>query len=79
MASKEHDEARLTLAGDYTKQEYLATMEGAVVSGRRAARLSVKLNAPAANPSLSSDEWPRPQRPASARACAPSLTLCVWN
>jgi 15-cis-phytoene desaturase len=39
MASKEHDEARLTLAGDYTKQEYLATMEGAVVSGRRAARL----------------------------------------
>jgi 15-cis-phytoene desaturase len=29
----------LTLAGDYTKQEYLATMEGAVVSGRRAARL----------------------------------------
>jgi 15-cis-phytoene desaturase len=29
----------LTLAGDYTKQEYLATMEGAVVSGRRAAAL----------------------------------------
>jgi 15-cis-phytoene desaturase len=27
----------LTLAGDYTRQEYLATMEGAVVSGRRAA------------------------------------------
>ena len=28
----------LTLAGDYTRQQYLATMEGAVVSGRRAAR-----------------------------------------
>jgi 15-cis-phytoene desaturase len=28
----------LTLAGDYTRQKYLATMEGAVVSGRRAAR-----------------------------------------
>ncbi|HEX9944257.1 MAG TPA: FAD-dependent oxidoreductase [Thermoanaerobaculia bacterium] len=28
----------LTLAGDYTRQEYLATMEGAVVSGRLAAR-----------------------------------------
>lgn len=27
----------LTLAGDYTKQQYLATMEGAVVSGRQAA------------------------------------------
>lgn len=27
----------LTLAGDYTKQPYLATMEGAVVSGNRAA------------------------------------------
>lgn len=27
----------LTLAGDYTKQPYLATMEGAVVSGARAA------------------------------------------
>lgn len=27
----------LTLAGDYTKQEYLATMEGAVISGKRAA------------------------------------------
>jgi 15-cis-phytoene desaturase len=27
----------LTLAGDYTRQQYLATMEGAVVSGRRAA------------------------------------------
>jgi 15-cis-phytoene desaturase len=27
----------LTLAGDYTRQEYLATMEGAVVSGRLAA------------------------------------------
>lgn len=29
----------LTLAGDYTKQQYLATMEGAVVSGQRAAEL----------------------------------------
>jgi 15-cis-phytoene desaturase len=28
----------LTLAGDYTRQQYLATMEGAVVSGRQAAR-----------------------------------------
>ena len=28
----------LTLAGDYTRQLYLATMEGAVVSGRLAAR-----------------------------------------
>jgi 15-cis-phytoene desaturase len=28
----------LTLAGDYTRQQYLATMEGAVVSGRLAAR-----------------------------------------
>lgn len=27
----------LTLAGDYTRQKYLATMEGAVVSGQRAA------------------------------------------
>lgn len=27
----------LTLAGDYTRQEFLSTMEGAVVSGRRAA------------------------------------------
>ncbi len=31
--------AGLTLAGDYTRQEYLATMEGAVVSGRLAARV----------------------------------------
>jgi 15-cis-phytoene desaturase len=30
--------AGLTLAGDYTRQKYLATMEGAVVSGQRAAR-----------------------------------------
>ena len=29
----------LTLAGDYTKQEYFATMEGAVISGNRAAEL----------------------------------------
>jgi 15-cis-phytoene desaturase len=29
----------LTLAGDYTRQQYLATMEGAVVSGRIAARV----------------------------------------
>jgi 15-cis-phytoene desaturase len=28
----------LTLAGDYTRQPYLATMEGAVVSGQIAAR-----------------------------------------
>jgi 15-cis-phytoene desaturase len=28
----------LTLAGDYTRQQYLATMEGAVISGRLAAR-----------------------------------------
>jgi 15-cis-phytoene desaturase len=27
----------LTLAGDYTRQQYLATMEGAVVSGKLAA------------------------------------------
>src|SRR5437764_6670969 len=27
----------LSLAGDYTRQQYLATMEGAVVSGQRAA------------------------------------------
>ena len=29
----------LTLAGDYTRQKYLATMEGAVVSGREAAQI----------------------------------------
>lgn len=29
----------LTLAGDYTRQEYVATMEGAVVSGQRAAKI----------------------------------------
>lgn len=29
----------LTLAGDYTRQRFVATMEGAVVSGRRAARI----------------------------------------
>lgn len=29
----------LTLAGDYTKQKYLATMEGAVYSGRKAAEI----------------------------------------
>jgi 15-cis-phytoene desaturase len=29
--------AGLTLAGDYTRQQYLATMEGAVVSGKLAA------------------------------------------
>jgi 15-cis-phytoene desaturase len=29
----------LTLAGDYTRQEYLATMEGAVVSGKLAAQV----------------------------------------
>ena len=29
----------LTLAGDYTRQQYLATMEGAVVSGRLAAQM----------------------------------------
>ncbi len=32
----------LTLAGDYTKQKYLATMEGAVESGNLAARAVVK-------------------------------------
>lgn len=32
----------LTLAGDYTKQKYLATMEGAVVSGQLAADLVLK-------------------------------------
>lgn len=32
----------LSLAGDYTKQKYLATMEGAVVSGRLAAEQVVK-------------------------------------
>lgn len=32
----------LTLAGDYTKQKYLATMEGAVVSGEIAAREVLK-------------------------------------
>jgi len=31
----------LTLAGDYTKQPYLQTMEGAVVSGQRAAAVVV--------------------------------------
>ena len=30
--------AGLTLAGDYTKQKYLATIEGAVYSGRLAAK-----------------------------------------
>lgn len=34
--------AGLTLAGDYTKQPYLATMEGAVVSGRQAAKVVKK-------------------------------------
>jgi hypothetical protein len=33
----------------------------------------VKLNAPAANPSLSSDEWLRPQQPVSARALRAEL------
>jgi 15-cis-phytoene desaturase len=37
----------LTLAGDYTKQEYLATMEGAVVSGRLAAGRVLKVMRPA--------------------------------
>ncbi|WP_243355227.1 hydroxysqualene dehydroxylase [Bacillus litorisediminis] len=32
----------LTLAGDYTRQPYFSTMEGAVVSGQRAAQLVVK-------------------------------------
>jgi 15-cis-phytoene desaturase len=31
----------LVLAGDYTKQPCLATMEGAVVSGLRAARVAM--------------------------------------
>src|SRR5947199_10815405 len=38
----------LTLAGDYTRQEYLATMEGAVVSGRLAARIVEAAARPAA-------------------------------
>jgi 15-cis-phytoene desaturase len=32
----------LTLAGDWTAQPFLATMEGAVVSGRRAARVALE-------------------------------------
>jgi 15-cis-phytoene desaturase len=32
----------LTLAGDWTAQPFLATMEGAVVSGRRAARVTLE-------------------------------------
>lgn len=32
----------LTLAGDYTKQKFLATMEGAVVSGKKAAEVVMK-------------------------------------
>jgi 15-cis-phytoene desaturase len=36
----------LTLAGDYTKQPYLQTMEGAVVSGQRAASVVVGLKRP---------------------------------
>ncbi|MDF9297698.1 FAD-dependent oxidoreductase [Geobacillus stearothermophilus] len=31
------DVPSLTLAGDYTRQPYFATMEGAVLSGQRAA------------------------------------------
>src|SRR5215203_4503899 len=38
----------LTLAGDYTRQQYLATMEGAVVSGKRAARAVQAAGRPAA-------------------------------
>jgi uncharacterized protein with NAD-binding domain and iron-sulfur cluster len=38
--------ASLTLAADYAKQEYLATMEGAVVSGRRAAALVQEWTSP---------------------------------
>jgi 15-cis-phytoene desaturase len=34
----------LILAGDYTRQRYLATMEGAVYSGKLAARLIIKEN-----------------------------------
>jgi 15-cis-phytoene desaturase len=32
----------LTLAGDYTRQHYLATMEGAVISGERAANVVIR-------------------------------------
>lgn len=39
---QETDIPGLVLAGDYTKQPYLATMEGAVVSGKLAAELIVK-------------------------------------
>ena len=32
----------LALAGDYTRQKYLGTMEGAVVSGERAAEIAAR-------------------------------------
>jgi hypothetical protein len=40
--------AGLTLAGDWTAQPFLATMEGAVVSGRRAARVVLEAGTGAA-------------------------------
>jgi 15-cis-phytoene desaturase len=40
--SQQTDIPGLTLAGDYTKQPYLATMEGAVVSGKLAAYIVLK-------------------------------------
>ena len=36
----------LTLAGDYTKQKYLATMEGAVYSGKLAAKAVAEAGPP---------------------------------
>jgi 15-cis-phytoene desaturase len=38
----------LTLAGDWTAQPFLATMEGAVISGRRAARVVLEASPGAA-------------------------------
>lgn len=40
--SQETPISGLTLAGDYTKQKYLATMEGAVYSGKLAAKTTAK-------------------------------------
>jgi uncharacterized protein with NAD-binding domain and iron-sulfur cluster len=45
--------AGLTLAGDYTCQQYLATMEGAVVSGQLAADAVVAARRPVDYPA-----WP---------------------
>lgn len=35
---------RLYLAGDFTKQKYLASMEGAILSGKLAAQAIVKVS-----------------------------------